>query len=148
MLLYDAAAPFLCLQNYQLTRIFFQLRVIIYSELSFSLTHTMTLLPEGFGASLDTLQALDPGAQSADLSFKLHLALVNLLAHAGEDGHHLPARTQISISFTHHPHALIHPTDHMNQYFKRLSVFVCRSVKCTSCHRPVDEIFTQNRCHN
>lgn len=75
-------------------------------KLSFSLTHIMTVLPEGFGVSLDTLQALDPGAESADLSFKLHLALVNLLAHAGKDGHHLPAM-QRSLSFTHHPHTLV-----------------------------------------
>ncbi len=76
-------------------------------ELSFALTHIMTVLPEGFGVSLDTLQALNPGAESADLCFKLHLALVNLLAHAGKDGHHFPARMQRGISFTHRPHTLI-----------------------------------------
>lgn len=76
-------------------------------ELSFALTHIMTVLPEGFGVSLDILQALNPGAESADLCFKLHLALVNLLAHAGKDGHHLPAKTQRGISFTHRLHTLI-----------------------------------------
>lgn len=43
MLLYDASPPSLCLQNYQLTRICFQLRVIIYSASCHSLSRTSWL---------------------------------------------------------------------------------------------------------
>lgn len=147
MLLYDAAPPLLCLllQNYQLTRICVQLKVIISSMSCHSLSRTSWLF------YLRVLECLWTLSRRWILALSLRISVSSSISLLSTCWHMRAKTATISLQECReaYPSHIAHTHSSYRSYkpIFQASQYVCMQVGEVQCCQLVDEIFTQH-CHD